>query len=246
MTALVRCRVRLALAVERPPYEGLLKRLWQGLYGNRPFRALASRCLDKLNLRGGDFAYLVLVRELIGRGVAVSPEYRWRDAAAVDAVARAGGPAIVVSVHSGFAFNVRTFSDLGRKVTMIAANPEGVVDHAFRNAAVNARDVTIVKRDQFCLVRLRRALVAGDVICSAVDYRSEQAGQYDLVSPSLFDFSAAFGVPLYCTYTSVDPDGVTEGVIEGPLEGDSAERLEQFMAFLKEHRPGARYAVRRY
>lgn len=218
--------------------------LWKTLFSSAEFSKNCFCTRNLFNLTGYDYVMLSLVQQLRLLGIGGPPEIVWRDKRMVEHLLHQDNSLLVLTVHSGFAFPTKLFTDAGKKVGTVALNEIDVRD-ALLNSGGRGR-VYVVIRNKYCLGNLHKFLRDGGNVVCTVDFRDPETGTFDFISPALFRFSAKLKIPLYFSNNSATSHGNFEGTLVGPITGSSDERTEVFIDFLSEVRPGVGYKVRPY
>jgi len=150
-----------------------------------------------------EYLLLELIDLLTDRGIDYSPPIKIQDNELLLKIISSNKPGIIVSVHTGFAFNLKWISDYGRNTSTISSNHH--ITKILRRSGIKA-PVNIIKNDRYSLAFLKDSILSGSVACCAVDYKAD-SDTFEYVSPALFKLSKILNIPLYYSKTRVISDG---------------------------------------
>ena len=181
----------------------LFESCWQFLLKDTISMSLFAYFKNPFQLNYKEFMLLSLVRKLHLSNINYVPRVDLVRQDSSSDIVNSKASAFILSVHNGFAFSGKVFSDLGLKGATISSDP--FILNTLNRSGVKG-DVNIIKDDQYCLARLRESILKGEIISCNVDYAGPD-GKCVYVSPALFDCAQKFNVPLYFAKSFVSEDG---------------------------------------
>ncbi|MDP2154329.1 MAG: hypothetical protein Q8J66_11825, partial [Methylotenera sp.] len=77
---------------------------------------------------------------------------------------------LIATVHNGFSFTSKFVNSLNRNVATIVADPDYVKNVTFKRTGISS-NITVIKRDKFCLAKLLESVRNHYVICCDIDFQ---------------------------------------------------------------------------
>ena len=152
---------------------------------------------------------------------------------------------LILGLHGGFAPNAKNALDAGRKIAFMSDVPSEV-ERCLYDTGVKSSNVEVFPHDRNAFLHVKKFLREKYVIFATVDFRRVIPGQFNLISPSFFEFAKKTQTPLYFGASIVSNDGVLHGLCKGGYLGSSMELIDQFEQFQKVYRPDAVYEIQQF
>jgi hypothetical protein len=135
---------------------------------------------------------------------------------------------VLVSVHNGFAHNIKLFENTNRTVSTIG-------DKSFVLGALDRSGIlskmNIINVDKYSLVYLKKSVANGDLISCTVDYCINK-GVFKYINPNLFKFSAKENLALYFTKSEVQDSGAVKIMLaRAPSTDDALKNVQAYINF---------------
>lgn len=182
-------------------------------------------------LQTSEYLLFELVERMKKRGIDYAPNIHLEDKALLIKFSAPDEGAIIVSVHTGFAFNLRILSDLGRKVSVISSDPS--ITETLARSGIR-KPVAIIKNDRYCLAFLKESIMEGSVACCAIDFKQDTK-KFEYVSPTLFEFSNRLDIPIYFSKSFVLSDGsLSVRLLRVSGNSTAVECAQEFINFINE------------
>lgn len=167
----------------------------------------------------------------------------------LDAIAAMPGLCIVISPHYPLLADLLLFAGRfpQRRITVIAndaATISAMMVHygpVFRDNPARMAQVSFILADHVCLVHLRRRLDQPLIVLCNADYESAGQPHCDTISPAMFRFAHATGVPHFASDRTLTADGrIAVRLRRLDERGDASAAAAAFVAH---QAPTRRYRV---
>ncbi len=231
------------LKLKKLPKKDVFHLAFEKLDSSKLLNNVVKYCEHRHQLSHREYFLLVLVKRMAKVGQAYIPEASHNNNADLIAAIKQDLPFIAVTVHNGFAFTGKFMSNRNREVVTIVADPSYVKNKVFKRTGITA-DITLIDRDQYCLVKLVTALKQNKIVCCDIDFPKSKCEKFKNISPVLFDLAQKYSIPLYFAKYEISESGYISVIFDGPQSVTSAIlNAKEFISFINENRPQKRELI---
>lgn len=209
---------------------------FEKLDSSKLLNKVVKYCEHRHQLSYREYFLLVLVKRMAKVGHPYVPEILHNyHPDLIDAI-KNNATFIVVTVHNGFAFTTKFMSSHQRQVATIVADQDYVKNKVFKRTGIHA-EITLIDRDQYCLLKLLKALNQNKIVCCDIDFPKNKSDKFTFISPTLFVLASQQHIPMYFARYEISELGALSVVFTGPNEICSPEKsANAFINFINENR----------
>lgn len=232
----IRWQLTVYLKIQRINNASAFHKVFYKLDNNKLINYFLPLCEHRHQLSNREYLLLEIVKRMTKIGCNYVPEPLFYGHANVIEKIKNQPSLVIATAHNGFAFTTKFVSSLKRTVATIAADSDYVKDVVFKRTGISS-EVTIIKRDKFCLARLMEAVKNNNIICCDIDYQKSTHEKFIYVGPALFIFADRNNLPIYFAKYEISGTGDLQILFKEPdSEISSEEKLVDFIDFINSTR----------
>jgi len=200
----------------------------------RALKKLHPLAEDMYGLRYLDFLYLQILacrRELSGERLIV--EVTWNEPGLFEDVCRLPNSCIILILHSRFPHGTRALSYSRKRLAVVGAYPDRILQFYKENKINNPEDIEIIPVNRETLLTLTKVAQKNKAIICSPDLVNPKTGRLDLLSIGMFQLAKYANVPLYFFDFCIDDNCLLRGFIKGPVDcaAGPVKAAEEFVSF---------------
>jgi len=213
-----------------PKRGSLFSEIWKSVSQSAEINELLAldHVFGETQLSKNEIQLLFIFHVLRAYGFDPHPQVRLSNPHFFEEFALTKRPAVICSVHTGFALMPAILASFGRQ-SVIVSSDGFIQDILGRSNAPH--DVELIPNNLLSLLRLRDVLLAGKIGVCAVDYSDGQKNS--LISLKLFKFVGLNQFPLYYFKSRVDDLGlIWVELAQSNHFNEAMKNAEEFIAFI--------------